>query len=334
MRRRSGRRGGLFSKAALLLGGALLVGLGVRCRPDLLLKDQAASHSKGNPAGTSAGATEHPSSHAHSKGPDKSPPAEDPRQAQAQGKGPTDTSIHLAMGTPYDSDPSDDTLLVKPQYALSYNPRLNVPNWVSSNLNETYFGDVPRRKGKFIPDESLPAGFYRVRDQDYTGSGYDRGHMVRSEERTRTAEDNTATFLLINVLPQRHDMNAGPWLRPEEYCQELSKKGHKELYIMTGGVFHNPPDTIGKGVAVPESCFKIVVVLERGQKAKDVTDATRVIAVLMPNITGILDDPWDQYRTTVKEIERLSGYHFLPAIPEATQRALKSRTDSGPTSGH
>jgi endonuclease G, mitochondrial len=330
MKRRSGKRGGFLGKAALLLGGALLVGLGVRCRPDLLLKNQAASHGKGDLPGTSTGETEHPPSKAPSKKAENSPPA----QGTAPGPGPTESSIHLAMGTPYDSDPADDTLLIKPQYALSYNPRLNVPNWVSSNLNETYFGDAPRRKGKFIPDETLPAGFYRVRDQDYTGSGYDRGHMVRSEERTRTPEDNTSTFLLTNVLPQRHDMNAGPWLRLEDYCQELSQKGHKELYIVTGGVFHNPPDTIGKGVAVPDSCFKIVVVMERGEKAKDVTEATRVIAVVMPNITGILDEPWGQYRTSVKEVERLSGYRFLPAVSEAAQRTIKTRTDNGPTSGH
>ena len=51
------------------------------------------------------------------------------------------------------------------------------------------------------------------------------------------------------------------------------------------------------------------------------------------NITGILDEPWGQYRTTVREIERLTRYHFLPAVSEAAQRTIKSRTDSGPTGG-
>ena len=72
------------------------------------------------------------------------------------------------------------------------------------------------------PDDMLPAGWYRVQDHDYAGSGYDRGHMVRSEERTRSPEDNKTTFYLTNVLPQTHELNAGPWLRLEDYCQDLA----------------------------------------------------------------------------------------------------------------
>src|SRR5690349_8260517 len=116
MKRRGGRRGGNLGKVALLLGGALLVGLGIRCRPDLLLKDQGASHGKGHPESTSHEA-EHPTSKAPSKRADVPTPAQSSGKgsAQAQGAGPTDKSVHLAMGTPYDSDPSDDTLLIKPQ---------------------------------------------------------------------------------------------------------------------------------------------------------------------------------------------------------------------------
>ena len=83
-------------------------------------------------------------------------------------------------------------------------------------------------------------------------------------------------------------------------------------------------------VAVPESCFKIVVVLERGQGLSSVTDGTRVIAVIMPNVTGILDEPWGRYRTTVSEIEKRSGYTFFPLVPEPVRRSLGARVDTGP----
>lgn len=246
---------------------------------------------------------------------------------------PKAESVHLEMGAPTSKAASDDLLLQKPQYALAYSRGKNVASWVSWNLNASHFGDVPRFKGKFLSDASLPEGYYRVRHEDYVGSGYDRGHMVRSEERTRTADDNKATFLLTNVLPQYHDLNAGPWLRLEEYCQELAQKGGRELYIVAGGVFPKRPETIGKDVAVPQECFKIIVVLEKGQGAKDVREDTRVIAVLMPNTTGILDNDWGRYRTTVDDIERRAGYDFLPRVPEAIQAVIEARVDSGPT-GH
>jgi endonuclease G, mitochondrial len=232
-----------------------------------------------------------------------------------------DSSIHLALGIPTDDTPDDEHLMRKPQYAFSYNSKRNVANWVSWELNEGWFGAVPRHKGKFLEDKELPAGFYRVNHDDYTNSGYDRGHMVRSEERTRTVEDN--------ILPQYHDLNAGPWLRLEEHCEKLSKREGKELFVMAGGVF--PPgkrvtEKIGKDVAVPQTFFKIVVILEGGQGPKDVKATTPVIAVIMPNKTGISDEGWEKYRVSVDEIEKRTGYEFLSAVPESVQQVIEARS--------
>ena len=260
------------------------------------------------------------------------PPATPQPSAPPSPAQPPPASAHLALGAPTDADPSDDHLMIKPEYALSYNRSKNIANWVSWNLNASHFGDAPRMQGKFLSDESLPAGFYHVRHEDYVGTGFDRGHMVRSEERTRSPEDNRSTFLLTNILPQRHDLNAGPWLRLEEYCQRLAQKEGRELYLMAGGVFTagKAPETIGKGVAVPDAFFKIVVVVDRGQGAPAVNESTRVIAVIMPNTTGIMDSGWATYRTTVDDVERRTGYEFLSAVPEAVQRVVEARADGGP----
>jgi endonuclease G, mitochondrial len=232
---------------------------------------------------------------------------------------------HLGMGIPVDTDPSDDYLMQKSQYALSYNNDRRVPNWVSSNLNAEHFGDVPRFSGKFMPDAQLPAGFYRVRHEDYSNSGYDRGHMVRSEERTDTPANNMATFLTTNLLPQYHELNAGPWLRLEELCQRFAQRSNKELYIICGGIFSKTPATIGRGgVAVPDQCFKIVVVLERGQSAKDVTTKTTVLAAIMPNRRDVAGENWRKYAVSVDAIERATGYDFLTAVPVEIQRVIEA----------
>lgn len=251
--------------------------------------------------------------------------------ATATTKPTKNPSIHLTLGVPKDADPSDDYLLVRKQYALSYNKNLNDPNWVSWNTDAGSFGDAPRFKGGFMPDEELPAGMYRVRHDDYTNSGFDRGHMVRSEERTKNDDDNKSTFFTTNILPQYHDMNAGPWLRLEDYVQKLAQRDKKELFIVAGGIFDKKPPTIGKGVAVPKSCFKIVTVLDRGGSLADVNDKTRVIAVIVPNEKGIISNDWGQYRTTVDKIEEATGYDFSPDVPEAIQKVLESKIDTGAT---
>ena len=96
----------------------------------------------------------------------------------------TNTSIHLALGNPSNAKSSttnaDNYLMLKPQYALSYNKSKGIPNWVSWQLNQSWLGNAPRQNN-FRPDDSLPEGWYRVRPSDYTGSGFDKGHMAPSD---------------------------------------------------------------------------------------------------------------------------------------------------------
>ncbi|WP_437592093.1 DNA/RNA non-specific endonuclease [Sorangium sp. So ce1000] len=329
-RKRQQKSWGSRAIVALLVAG--LSAVGVKCGLERGLKE----------LGLDLGG-ERPSRPSPSPSPSRSGSASPPKGAPPKGAAssrPPAPSPHLELGVPARTgaraDASDDHLMIKPQYALSYNRSRNVANWVSWRLDAASFGDAPRYRGKFVADSALPDGWYRVQHDDYTGSGFDRGHMVRSEERTRTPDDNKATFLLTNILPQRHDLNAGPWLRLEEACQELAQKERRVLFLIAGGLFderERPAATIGKDVSVPDAFFKVAVVLEPGQGPEDIGPATRVIAVVMPNETGILDRGWGQYRTTVDEIERRAGYDLLTALPEAVQRTLEARIDDGPAGG-
>ena len=231
-------------------------------------------------------------------------------------------SLHLSLQLPTDADSSDDYLIIRPQYALSYNRIRNEANWVSWELNKSWYGDAPRRSGKFITDTSLPVNMVRIKHDDYTNSGFDRGHLVRSEERTRTDEDNASTFILSNVIPQRPDLNQGVWLDFERWCERMCKDSTKELFVVAGGIYHSN-STIGSVLAVPDSCFKIVVVLEPGQGLKDVNASTRIEAVIMPNIQGVRADKWQKYKRSVDDIESATGYDFLNYVPVEIQSVIE-----------
>jgi endonuclease G len=234
-------------------------------------------------------------------------------------------SVHLMLGLPTDDDPTDDYIIVRHQYTLSYNKNLNVSNWVAWQLNKNWFGSVKRYRGNFLVDTLLPPDFYRVTHNDYTRSGFDRGHMVRSEERTDTEENNISTFYLTNILPQTPDLNQGVWFNLEKHLENLCKQQNKELYIIAGGIFHTNKK-INNLVAIPDSCFKIVVILDRGQTLKDITEQTPIIAVVMPNIQSInRKDKWETYRTTINRIENSTGYIFLSRVDEKIREVLKSK---------
>lgn len=246
-----------------------------------------------------------------------------PTQPAPPGEFNPDSSIHVALGVPFDDDASDDYLIWRRQYFVSYNDFLRCPNYVCWHLSAEWYGDVPRYEGNFITDTSLPEGFYRVKHSDYTNSGYDRGHLVRSEERTLTVEDNRSTFLMTNIIPQRPDLNRGVWLDLEYWCEKMCKDSLKALYVVAGGIFHQPHARNYSGIAIPDSCFKIIVVMEKGQGLSDVTASTRVVAVIMPNVDGIRNDEWEKYQRSVDQIELATGYDFLNLIPDDIEESIE-----------
>ncbi len=143
---------------------------------------------------------------------------------------------NLLLGNRSNAAPSvasiDNYLMVKPQYVISYNSKTKTANWVSWQLNRSWMGTADRQDN-FRPDDALPDAWYKVRPNDYTGSGYDRGHIAPSADRTRNEADNSSTFLMTNMMPQVPEVNRGVWGDLEEYCRELVQQG-KELYISGG----------------------------------------------------------------------------------------------------
>ena len=233
---------------------------------------------------------------------------------------------HVAFGTPFDASTANDYVIHRRTHSLSHNCAQGGPNWVSWNLNKTHYGDAAR-SSTFTGDGGLPSGCYRVVNGDYTGSGYDRGHMVRSEERTWSTDDNRATFVMTNILPQRHDLNGGPWLRFEAYLQDLAQSQNKEVYVIAGGR-GNAGTLLGAGkVVIPTHTWKIAVVMPYGQGLAQATStgALQVIAVMMPNTTGILGAAWTSYKTTVDNIEYYTKYNFLHSLPDAVESYWEAR---------
>ncbi|HEX8904282.1 MAG TPA: DNA/RNA non-specific endonuclease, partial [Longimicrobiaceae bacterium] len=136
---------------------------------------------------------------------------------------------HLEFGAPLHT-PASEIVLSKRQYVSGYNPARGGPDWVSWNINATHFSGVPRCDC-FSADLQLPANVYHVVDFDYRNGGYDRGHMVQSESRTTTDQENASTFLLTNILPQGAENNQGPWSKFENYLNDLARTSGKEIYV-------------------------------------------------------------------------------------------------------
>ncbi len=247
---------------------------------------------------------------------------------------------HLALGNPSgavaDAAQYGNYLLVKPQYTLSYHRDRGTPNWVSWHLSSAWLG-AAARQDDFRPDNTLPAGWYQVSSSSYSGSGFDRGHHCPSADRTGSVADNSATFLMSNMLPQAPRNNQQTWANLENYTRTLVNSGY-EVYVIMGSYGKGGTGSAGYAatlnggkVTVPTRIWKVLVVLPNGTgDAARVTSSTRVIAVDTPNDNGVSPN-WGSYRTSVDALEAATGYDLLSAVAPGVQASLEAKIDNGPT---
>lgn len=249
---------------------------------------------------------------------------------------------NMAMGNPSGAVTStgspDNYLLVRSQYALSYNNSRGTSNWVSWHLSSAWKGSA-LRCDCFTQDGSLPSTFFRATTSNYTNTGFDRGHMCPSDDRDLSDTDNAATFKMSNILPQAPNLNQITWANLETYCRTLITQGY-ELYIVAGnygtggtGTLGGTTSTIAGGAMnVPSHFWKVVVVLPIGSNdVSRVTTSTRVIAVDMPNLQTVNSQPWGNYRTSVDAIEAATGYNILSNVSTSVQSVIEASVDNGPT---
>lgn len=218
----------------------------------------------------------------------------------------------------------DNFLVVHGGYILSYNRSRGTPNWVSWHVSASDIGPVDRANN-FRPDTALPVS-WQIKKNDYTNSGYDRGHMCPSKDRSNTAENNSETFLMSNMQPQLHSLNGGVWKSLEGYVQNLVRQG-LEAYIIAGCYGDNGTLNDKGKVKIPGHCWKIVLLLTDGRNdLRRINENTRVVAVDMPNnnSTGI---GWKNFRTTVDDIEAKTALNFFSTLPGTIEQVLESRKD-------
>jgi DNA/RNA endonuclease G (NUC1) len=249
-----------------------------------------------------------------------------------------DPNEHLVMGNPsgatFDVANENNYLMKKPEYALSYNRSRAIPNWTSWHLDSSWLGGQSRTN-TFRADPDLPADWYHVNEFSFSGTGFDRGHMTPSGDRTFNFTENAATFLMTNMIPQAPDNNQVTWEGLESYARTLVSQGN-EVYIVSGGYGQGGAgrnggitQTVDQGrVVVPEKTWKVLLVLpaDAGDDVARVTTSTRTIGVIMPNAQGINAD-WHSFIVSVDEVEALTGYNFFSNVPEEIQAVIEANAD-------
>jgi endonuclease G len=232
---------------------------------------------------------------------------------------------HLALGNPGNASVNPDNYLLENDfYALSYNRKKAIPNWVAWRLTKSDFGNADRQND-YRPDDRLPADWQKITPFDYSGSGFDRGHLCPSADRSSSVRANSETFLMTNMTPQTPELNQGAWEKLESYSRSMVRR-NMTLYIFAGQ--YGERGKVKNKITIPTNFWKIIVVLPNNANISTINLSTRVIAVDMPNAEDIKNKNWREYKTTVQQIERKTGYKFFTNLSEDLRNTLITKYDS------
>ncbi|CAO3631943.1 unnamed protein product [Mucor fragilis] len=130
-------------------------------------------------------------------------------------------------------------LFQRTAYTASFNRRDRIPHWVGEHLTAESLRrgqDVSRDKSRFTGDKAVP-DLFRVYTNDYTNSGYDRGHMAPAGDAVSSQTAMDETFLLTNIAPQvGPGFNRQYWAYLEQFCRDLTKN-FTDVYVYSGPLF-------------------------------------------------------------------------------------------------
>ena len=207
-------------------------------------------------------------------------------------------------------------ILVNRGYTVGYDDALPSARWSSYRVFPYHDVRLPRPSGFFV-DKRTQA---KVATAEYVHSGYDRGHLAPNYAISVCygEEAQRETFLLSNIVPQLHALNAGIWKDLELRIMKRYVERYGEVWVQVGPVLKNPPDSKIGRLPVPDAFWMVISEYEAEEHG------IRAIAYLIPHNAIWRDQDLTRYVVSVRKIESLTGLDFFPKLPAKTQDLLES----------
>lgn len=200
--------------------------------------------------------------------------------------------------------PAADQIIFNRHYIIGYSYYFRQAKWALEIVDP----DNPdlERLDNFRPDYRIPE-LFRADLVDYTGSGYDRGHLIASANQRETELQNSETFLLSNMSPQKPQFNRKIWRELESRVRELNKKSNIfETYVICGPIFNfdQTVETIGNDddnqvtIPIPHAYFKSILTETR-------KGSLQMWSFVLPNEE--INKPLDEFLVRTTHVERFAG---------------------------
>lgn len=200
-------------------------------------------------------------------------------------------------------------------YTLSYDAKNKTPKWVAWELTKEETRGNEERTNEFQPDPNVIGT--KVVTYDYSGSGYDRGHMAPAGDMKWSKKAMQESFYMSNICPQDHNLNTEDWNDLEMKSREWARR-YGKVYIACGPIYKGiRNEYIGDHrVKVPDAFFKVILINADNKQC--------ALGFLFENEAG--ERPLTEYLVSVDSIEKLTGLDFFSALPNETENRLEKET--------
>ena len=219
------------------------------------------------------------------------------------------------MEIPVMPEEKQGQIIQRTGYTLAYDAKNKTPQWVAWELTDKETRGKEERTNDFQPDPEVIGT--KVVTYDYSGSGYDRGHMAPAGDMKWSKQAMQESFYMTNICPQDHNLNTEDWNDLEMKSREWARR-YGKVHIVCGPIYKGiRNEYIGEHrVKVPDAFFKVILI----------DDARKPYALgfLFENKAG--ERPLKEYLVSVDEIERITGMDFFSVLPDNLEDRLEAET--------
>jgi len=198
---------------------------------------------------------------------------------------------------------TDEVVISHTGYSFTYHEAYEQARWVAYELTREKTIPITKRTNRFQADTTVSTG--TAENADYTGSGFDRGHLAPAADMAWSVNAMKESFYFSNISPQLPAFNRGIWKKLEELVRIWAVE-YTSVYVITGPVLTDSLPTIGQNqVAVPAYFYKVIL--------DGSTPKGKGIGFILPNAAS--SDSLQRFAVTIDSVERLTGLNFFPQLP-------------------
>lgn len=202
-------------------------------------------------------------------------------------------------------------------YTLCYREEYEQAEWVAYCFTRDELTKNANRSNNFQADPSISTG--SATPEDYTKSGYDRGHLAPAADLSWSEQAMDDSFYMSNMSPQAPSFNRGIWKKLEEKVRLWVEK-FGTVYVVSGPILEKKASeytTIGKNqVSVPEYYYKALL-------ARTEDGTFTAIGFILPNEKRT--ESFYDFAVTIDEVEKRTNLDFFSALPDNIENIIESK---------